>query len=91
MVPRKDCEAMKNEHIVWAYAEREDGEGHVVICGLTDKGIEHLKSNAGETLVITPPGRGFSNVTQIVVFAAASKAELKELLRQAGTIVSEVN
>lgn len=82
---------MKNEHIVWAYAERQDDAGQVVIVGLTDKGIAHMKAKAGETLVIHPPGRGFANVTQIVVFTAASKDELKGILRQAGVTVSEVN
>lgn len=81
----------KNEHIVWAYAEREDGEGQVVIVGLTDTGIRHMKSRHGETLIITPPGRGFVNVTQIVVFAVASKDELKTLLKASGVPVSEVN
>lgn len=82
---------MKNEHIVWAYAEREDDTGQVVICGLTDVGLKHLKSRAGETLVINPPGKGFANVTQIVVFAAKDKAELKALFHAAGVVVSEVN
>ena len=45
---------MKNEHIVWAYAERQDGAGQVVIVGLTDTGIEHMKRAAGESLVINP-------------------------------------
>lgn len=82
---------MKNEHIVWAYAEREDGAGQVVICGLTETGIAYMKATYGQTLVINPPGRGFSNVTQIIVFTAASKDELKGILRQAGVTVSEVN
>lgn len=82
---------MKNEHIVWAYADRQDGTGQVVIVGLTDKGIEHMKSKSGESLVINPPGRGFVNVTQIIVFTAASKAELKGILQRAGVLVSEVN
>lgn len=82
---------IKNEHIVWAYAEREDGQGQVVMCGLTEIGIAHLKSAPGETLLINAPGKGFANVTQIVVFAAKDKAELKDLFRKAGTIVSEVN
>lgn len=82
---------MKNEHIVWAYADREDGSGKVVICGLTEIGIAHLKSAAGETLVINPPGNGFANVTQIVVFAAKDKAELKALFNAAGVLVSEAH
>lgn len=82
---------MKNEHIVWAYAERDDGAGQVVIVGLTEKGIAHMQAKLGESLVINPPMRGFSNVTQIIVFAAASKDELKSILRQAGVTVSEVN
>jgi hypothetical protein len=83
--------SIKNEHIVWGYAEREDGAGQVVIVGVTDTGIAHMKATHGQTLVINPPGTGFSNVTQIVVFAAASKAELKDILRSAGVPVSEVN
>lgn len=82
---------VKNEHIVWAYAERADGAGQVLIVGLTDVGIAHMKSKPGESLMITPPGRGFTNVTQVVVFQAESKAALKEILRGAGVPVSEVN
>lgn len=82
---------MKNEHIVWAYAEREDGAGQVLIVGLTEKGIDYMKSTYGQTLVINPPGRGFANVTQVLTFMAASKDELKAILRQAGVVVSEVN
>lgn len=83
--------AIKNEHIVWGYAERADGTGQVVIVGLTDTGIAHMKATHGQTLVINPPMHEFANVTQILVFAAASKAELKAILRQAGVPVSEVN
>jgi hypothetical protein len=82
---------IKNEHIVWAYAEREDGKGQVLIVGLTPTGIDYMKATFGQTLVINPPGRGFSNVTQVIVFTAASKAELKDILRQSGVTVSEVN
>lgn len=82
---------IKNEHIVWAYAEREDGAGQVVICGLTEKGIDYMKRTHGQTLVINPPGRGFSNVTQILVFVAESKDALKAIFREAGVPVSEVN
>lgn len=83
--------SIKNEHIVWGYAEREDGAGQVLIVGVTDTGIAYMKATHGQTLVINPPGRGFSNVTQVVVFAAASKDELKGILRSAGVTVSEVN
>ena len=82
---------IKNEHIVWAYAEREDGKGQVVIVGLTPTGIGHMDSAPGESLVINPPGHGFANVTQIIVFTAASKAELKHIIRSACVTVSEVN
>ena len=82
---------IKNEHIVWAYAERDDGKGQVVVCGLTDQGLEYLKDTPGQTLVIDPPGNGFANVTQIVVFAEKDKATLKERFRQSGKLISEVN
>ena len=83
--------SIKNEHIVWAYAERADGNGQVVLCGLTDQGLQYLKNSPGQTLLVNPPANGFSNVTQIAIFAEKDKATLKERLRQAGTIVSEVN
>lgn len=82
---------IKNEHIVWAYAELSDGSGQVVICGLTETGIDYMKREHGQSLVITPPGTGFANVKQILVFMGESKAALKELLRKAGVAVSEVN
>ena len=81
----------KNEHIVWGYGEREDGKGQVVLVGLTDQGLQYLKSNPGQTLLIDPPGGGFANVTQIVVYAEKNKATLKETLRRGGVPVSEVN
>jgi len=81
---------IKNEHIVWAYAERQDGAGQVLIIGLTPTGIDYMKATYGQSLVIDPPGRGFSNVTQVLVFCEENKAALKETLRKAGVIVSEV-
>jgi hypothetical protein len=83
--------SLKNEHIVWAYAEREDGQGQVVIVGLTDQGLKYLKNTPGQTLLVNPPSNGFAHVTQIVVFHEQDKATLKERFRQAGVIVSEVN
>lgn len=82
---------IKNEHIVWAYADREDGAGQVVMCGLTDQGLAYLKHTPGQTLVIDPPGNGFANVTQIMVFHEKDKATLKQRFRESGKLVSEVN
>jgi hypothetical protein len=81
----------KNEHIIWAYADRMDGAGKVVFIGLTAQGLQYLKNTPGQTLLANPPGLGFSNVTQIVVFHEKDKAALKERFRQAGVPVSEVN
>jgi hypothetical protein len=85
---------MKNEHIVWAYGEREDGSGQLLIVGLTDTGLKHLQAGSGrdkKTLVINPPGRGFANVTQVIVFHEKDKATLKQRFREANVLVSEVN
>lgn len=83
---------IKNEHIVWAYAERADGSGQVVMAGITDMGATYLKENPGKTLVIdSPMENGFTNVRQIFVFQAKSKDDLKAMFRAAGTVVSEVN
>ncbi len=85
---------IKNEHIVWAYADLEDGSGKYVILGLTDQGIAYLKAGEGrekKTLLANPPGDGFMNVKQIVIFHEKDKATLKERFREADVIVSEVN
>jgi hypothetical protein len=85
---------IKNEHIVWAYADRQDGIGQVLVIGLTDTGLDFLKAGTGtdkKTLVVNPPGTGFRNVTQVVVFHEHDKATLKQRFREAGVPVSEVN
>jgi DNA-binding PadR family transcriptional regulator len=82
---------MKNEHLVWAYGEREDGAGQVVIIGLTDDGLEYLREHRGEILRTNPPLRAFTNVTQIAVLHEKDKATLKQRLSESGVVVSEVN
>lgn len=85
---------MKNEHIVWAYADRLDGAGKIVVIGLTDEGIEFVQRGHDaekKTLMVNPPGNGFANVTQIVVFHEKDKATLKQRFREAGVIVSEAH
>lgn len=85
---------MKNEHIVWAYAERTDGVGQVLVIGVTDTGLQYLAAGQGTdkgTLIVNPPGRGFANVTQVIVFHEKDKATLKQRFRDAGVVVSEVN
>ncbi len=79
--------AIKNEHLVWAYGERTDGTGQVVVLGLTDQGLDYLRAGVGEdkrTLVVNPSGNGFTNITQIVVFHEHDKETLKQRLREAG-------
>jgi hypothetical protein len=82
---------IKNEHLVWAYGEREDGQGQVVIIGLTAQGLQYLQNTPGSTLLANPPGAGFANVTQIAVFHEKDKATLKQRFREAGVRVSEVH
>ena len=85
---------MRNEHLVWAYGEREDGKGQVVIIGLTDDGLKFLGAGVGtdkKTLLVNPPGKGFANVTQIVFFHEKDKATLKQRLRESGLVVSEAH
>lgn len=82
---------MKNEHVVWAYAELQDGSGQLVLCGVTDRGIEYMRDTPGQSLVINPPGNGFANVKQILVFYEKDKATLKATLAKAGVVVSEVH
>lgn len=83
--------SIKNEHIVWAYAEMQDGSGQMVVVGLTSQGLQYLKNTPGQTLLVNPPANGFANVKQIVVFHEKDKATLKQRFREAGVPVSEVN
>lgn len=85
---------MKNEHIVWAYAERTDASGQVLIIGLTDEGLNFLRAGVGlekKTLLVNPPDKGFANVTQVVVFHEKDKQTLKQRFHEAGVLVSEAN
>lgn len=86
--------SIKNEHIVWAYGERDDGTGQVLILGVTDTGLAYLKAGEGaekKSFVVNPPGRGFANVTQVILFHERDKATLRRRLHESGFIVSEVN
>lgn len=83
---------IKNEHLVWVYADDPDRPGSkLVFLGLTEMGLQYLKNNPGQTLLANPPGTGFANVSQIVMFSAKDKAALKDFFRQAGHVISEVN
>ena len=83
--------SIKNEHIVWAFAEREDGKGHNVFIGLTEQWLKYLRDNPGNTLDCNPPGNGFINVVNVHVFHEKSKSAIKDIFRKAGVVVSEVN
>jgi hypothetical protein len=80
---------MKNEHIVYAYAPNTKKGGYVLIVGLTPAGCDYLKENPGMTLTVTQ--QRFTEITEIVVFGAASKQAIKDILAKAGNIVSEVH
>jgi hypothetical protein len=85
---------MKNEHIIWAYADLPDSKGKLLIIGLTNDGLDYLRAGEGKekkTLTITPPMRVFLNVAQVVIYNEKDKATLKERLRESGVPVSEVN
>lgn len=81
---------IKNEHIVWAYAELEGG-GQAVIVGLTEEGLNYLRESPGQTLLVDPPGNGFANVKHILVFYEKDKATLKQRFRESGVPVSEAH
>lgn len=82
---------VKNEHVVWAYGNDAEGR-RVVIFGITETGMDYLKSEPGMSLYAAPPkGVKWSDVSNVIVFAAKNKAEIKSLLRQTGMVVSEVH
>lgn len=82
---------VKNEHVVWAYGDDAEGR-RVVIFGITDTGLAYLKSRPGMTLFAAPPvGVKWSDVSNVIVFAAKDKTEIKSLLRQTGMVISDVH
>lgn len=82
---------VKNEHVIWAYGDDAEGR-RVVIFGITDTGLDYLKSEPGMTLFAAPPHNvKWADVSNVVVFAAKDKAAIKALLRQTGMVISEVN
>lgn len=82
---------MKNEHIVYAYADRQDAKGKVLVIGLTPTGLEYLKANPGMSLTVNPPGTAFMDVANVLVFSAESKQAIKDIFARAGQMVSEVH
>jgi hypothetical protein len=82
---------VKNEHVVWAYGDDAEGR-RVVIFGITDTGLDYLKSEPGMTLFAAPPANvKWADVSNVVVFAAKDKTEVKALLRKIGMVISEVH
>lgn len=83
--------SIKNEHVVWAYGDDAEGR-RVVMFGITDTGLEYLKSQPGMTLFAQPPaGITWADVSNVIVFAAKDKAAIKALIRQTGMVVSEAH
>jgi hypothetical protein len=83
--------SIKNEHIVWAFGDLDVG-GQVVICGLTEQGLQYLKNSPGQTLLVTrPAGVNFTDIKQIIVFHEKDKETLKARLRESGKLVSEAH
>lgn len=82
---------IKNEHVIWAYGDDAEGR-RVVLFGITETGLEYLKSEPGMSLFAQPPkGTKWADVSNVIVFAAKDKAAIKALIRQTGMVVSEVN
>jgi hypothetical protein len=83
--------SIKNEHIVWAFGQDGDGRD-VVMVGLTDTGLEYLRTQPGMTLLVQPPeGIRFADVSHVVVFHEHTKETIKALLRKSGMVVSEAH
>jgi len=82
---------VKNEHVIWAYGEDAEGR-QVVMFGITEIGLEYLKSEPGMSLFAEPPtGTRWLDVSNVIVFAAKDKAAIKALIRQTGMVISEVH
>lgn len=82
---------IKNEHVVWAYGDDAEGR-RVVMFGITDTGLEYLKSEPGMTLFAQPPQNvKWADVSNVIVFAAKDKVAIKALLRQTGMVISEAH
>ena len=82
---------MKNEHVVWAYGLDGDGR-QVVMFGITETGLDYLRTQPGMTLLAQPPpGIRFADVSHVVVFHEKTKDAIKALLRRSGMVISEAH
>lgn len=86
----EEREAMKNEHLVWAYSELPGQPGRVAIfIGLTDAGLEYMREKPGWALQCNPPeGMRFPDVATVQVFSMPTKGGIHGLFQQAGMVVA---
>ncbi len=84
-----NADSIKNEHIIYAYGEKMDGTGFVLIVGITDQGIDYLREK--KTLLVNPPSEAFEKVTNVVIFHESDKATLKQRLRETGMAINETD
>jgi hypothetical protein len=87
---------IKNEHIVYGYGERVDGQGKMLIIGLTPQGLDYLRDNIttpdgeGSTLTVDPPGNMTFNVKNVLVIHCKDKETIRQILIMAGNPVPEI-
>ena len=85
---------MKNEHIVYAYAQLLDG-GWLLLVGITDIGWEYLKREGGNFLKATAPNGQFSDVADVWIVRGENKQDIREMIqtiaRQKGVRISEAH
>lgn len=74
---------VKNEHIVYAYAPLLEGDGCLLLVGITDVGWDFLKRESGNFLKVTPPdGRQeFTSVTQTWIVRGKDKQDIHAMLK----------
>jgi hypothetical protein len=76
----------KNEHIVYAYGEKNDAPGeHVLLVGVTEIGLATLRERRTLTIAFPHP----IPITDVIVYHEKDKSTLKAVLRESGVPVSE--
>lgn len=68
---------MKNQHIVYYYAEYNHG-GYLLVIGITPIGWDYLNEEQGNFLTASHPEIPFINVREVWVITGESKEDIKQ-------------
>jgi hypothetical protein len=74
---------LPSSEVMYGYAPRDDGEGGVLIIGVTDEALKILAERRTWTV---DPGTVFPNVKNVIVFAEPTKDDVRRRFNEAKSL-----